>query len=221
MIRVVITDDQPLMREGLRTILDAQSDIEVVGEASDGAEACDQSARLVPDVIVMDLRMPGVDGVEATRRLSEAGAPARVLVLTTFDDDESVYEALSAGAAGFLLKTASPTELAGAVRSIAAGDRLLAPELTRRLVEAHVGRPRPGGRGAPALADLTDRELEVLTLVGRGRSNADIAAALFLSPATVKTHINRIFGKLQVRDRAQAVVIAYETGLVTPGAPDN
>jgi DNA-binding NarL/FixJ family response regulator len=220
-IRVVIADDQPLMREGLRTILDAQSDIEVVGEASNGVEACDQSARLMPDVIVMDVRMPGVDGIEATRRLREAGAPARVLVLTTFDDDESVYEALSAGAAGFILKTTSPAQLAGAVRSIAEGDRLLAPELTRRLIEAHVGRPPPGGRGARALADLTDRELEVLTLVGRGRSNADIAAALFLSPATVKTHINRIFGKLDLRDRAQAVVVAYETGLVTPGAPDD
>lgn len=207
------------MREGLRTILDVQPDIEVVGEASNGAEACEQSARLAPDVIVMDLRMPELDGIEATRRLTDARAPARVLVLTTFDDDELVYEALRAGAAGFLLKTASPSELTSAVRSIAAGDRLLAPELTRRLIESHVGRPPPGGRGAPALADLTDRELEVLTLVARGHSNADIAATLFLSPATVKTHVNRVFAKLNVRDRAQAVVIAYETGLVTPGAP--
>ncbi|MGW5668935.1 response regulator [Micromonospora sp. NPDC003776] len=217
MIRVLLVDDQALVRGGFRSILDGQDDIEVVGEAADGREAIDRTRTLLPDVILMDIRMPRLDGIEATRRLLGGGCPARVLILTTFDEDEYVYQALRAGASGFLLKSAPPRELAGAVRTVAAGEALLAPEITRRMIEEYVRRPRPGsGRGA-GLETLTPRELEVLGLIARGRSNAEIAAELYLSEPTVKTHITRILAKLGLRDRVQAVVFAYECGLVQPG----
>jgi DNA-binding NarL/FixJ family response regulator len=218
MIRVAIADDQALVRGGFRSILDGQPDIEVVGEAGDGAEAVEAAERLAPDVILMDVRMPGTDGLEATRRIAARGLATRVLVLTTFDVDEYVYEAMKAGASGFLLKTAPPRQLAEAVRTVAAGDEILAPSVTRRLVEQFVRRPPPG-TGVPArLADLTERELEVLRLVARAQSNAEIAAELFVTEATVKSHVNRLLGKLGLRDRTQAIVLAYETGLVEPGS---
>jgi DNA-binding NarL/FixJ family response regulator len=217
-IRVAIADDQTLVRGGFRSILDGQPDIEVVGEAGDGAEAVEAAERLAPDVILMDVRMPGTDGLEATRRIAARGLATRVLVLTTFDVDEYVYEAMKAGASGFLLKTAPPRQLAEAVRTVAAGDEILAPSVTRRLVEQFVRRPPPG-TGVPArLADLTERELEVLRLVARAKSNAEIAAELFVTEATVKSHVNRLLGKLGLRDRTQAIVLAYETGLVEPGS---
>jgi DNA-binding NarL/FixJ family response regulator len=217
-IRVAIADDQALVRGGFRSILDGQPDIEVVGEAGDGAEAVEAAERLAPDVILMDVRMPGTDGLEATRRIAARGLATRVLVLTTFDVDEYVYEAMKAGASGFLLKTAPPRQLAEAVRTVAAGDEILAPSVTRRLVEQFVRRPPPG-TGVPArLADLTERELEVLRLVARAQSNAEIAAELFVTEATVKSHVNRLLGKLGLRDRTQAIVLAYETGLVEPGS---
>jgi DNA-binding NarL/FixJ family response regulator len=217
-IRVVIADDQALVRGGFRSILDGQEDVEVVGEAADGAEAIDAVARLHPDVVLMDIRMPGLDGLEATRRIVADGAAARILVLTTFDVDEYVYEAMKAGASGFLLKTAPPRQLSEAVRTVAAGDALLAPTVTRRLVEQFVRRPPPGARVPPGLDALTDREVEVLRLVSRALSNAEIADRLVVSEATVKSHVNRILGKLSLRDRAQAIVLAYESGLVAPGA---
>jgi DNA-binding NarL/FixJ family response regulator len=216
-IRVVIADDQALVRGGFRSILDGQEDVEVVGEAADGAEAIDAVARLHPDVVLMDIRMPGLDGLEATRRIVADGAAARILVLTTFDVDEYVYEAMRAGASGFLLKTAPPRQLSEAVRTVAAGDALLAPTVTRRLVEQFVRRPPPGARVPPGLDALTDREVEVLRLVSRALSNAEIADQLVVSEATVKSHVNRILGKLSLRDRAQAIVLAYESGLVAPG----
>jgi DNA-binding NarL/FixJ family response regulator len=220
-IRVLIADDQALVRGGVRMILEAQPDIEVAGEAADGAEAVALARDLRPDVVLMDVRMPGVDGIEASRRLlAEPGVPSAVLVLTTFDQDEVVYDALRAGAAGFLLKSAPPERLVAAVRTVAAGDALLAPEITRRMIEEYVRRPRRGDDRGGRLAELTEREAEVLTLIGRGRSNAEIAAHFVVSEGTVKTHVNRIFRKLAVRDRAQAVVVAYETGLVEPGAAD-
>ena len=197
-------------------ILDAQGDIEVVGEAIDGRDAVEQFRRLGPDVVVMDVRMPTMDGIEATRRLTSSDPPARVLILTTFDLDEYVYEALRAGASGFLLKDRPPEELVAAVRVVAAGEALIAPSVTRRLIEEFARRPeRPV---APAgLADLTDREREVLSLMARGRSNSEIAADLFVAETTVKTHVGHVLAKLRLRDRAQAVVIAYESGLVHPG----
>jgi DNA-binding NarL/FixJ family response regulator len=220
-IRLLIADDHELMRGGLRAMLGAQDDLVVVGEAADGAQAVDQAIALHPDVIVMDIRMPRVDGIEATRRLAAHGLAARVLVLTTFDLDEYVWEALRAGAAGFLLKDAPPRQLAEAVRTVAAGDTLLAPAITRRLVERFVRVPPPGSAaGQERFAALTEREREVLALVARGLSNAEIAGRLFLSEATVKTHVTRLLGKLGVRDRVQAVVLAYETGIVTPGDGD-
>jgi DNA-binding NarL/FixJ family response regulator len=216
-IKVVICDDEALVREGFRLILEAQADIEVVGEAANGREAVEQVALRKPDVVLMDIRMPGMDGIEATRRILAREPAPQVLILTTFDLDEYVYRALSAGASGFLLKNAPPGELADAVRTVARGEALLAPEVVRRLVERFVTQPPPT-EGPPAeLAELTERELEVLRLIARGRSNAEIADELVLSGATVKTHINRIFGKLGLRERAQAVVLAYETGLVSPG----
>ena len=216
MIRVLIADDQALMRGGFRMILDAQDDIEVVGEAIDGRDAVEQYRRTAPDVVVMDVRMPAMDGIEATRRLTAAGPPARVLILTTFDLDEYVYEALRAGASGFLLKDRPPEELVAAVRVVAAGDALIAPSVTRRLIEEFARRPqRPA---APdGLDELTEREREVLVLMARGRSNAEIAAGLFIAETTVKTHVGHVLAKLRLRDRAQAVVIAYESGLVHPG----
>jgi DNA-binding NarL/FixJ family response regulator len=221
MISVLIADDQALVRAGVRMIVDAHPDMTVAGEAADGGEAVELARTLNPDIVLMDIRMPGVDGIEASRRLlGEPGVPSAVLVLTTLDQDEVVYDALRAGAAGFLLKSAPPERLVAAVRTVAAGDALLAPEITRRMIEEFVRRPRRADAAAGPLAELTDREAEVLALIGRGRSNAEIAGHLVVSEGTVKTHVNRIFRKLAVRDRAQAVVVAYETGLVEPGAAD-
>jgi DNA-binding NarL/FixJ family response regulator len=218
-ITVLVADDQALVRGGLVAILDAQDDIRVVGEAGDGGSAVDEALRLRPDVVLMDVRMPNVDGIEATRRLAvHAGAP-RVLVLTTFDLDEYVYESLRAGAAGFMLKDAPPARLADAVRTIAAGESLLAPAVTRRLVERFVRRPPPETARRERFAELTEREIDVVGLVARGLANAEIAAELFVSEATVKTHLTRILSKLGLRDRVQVVVLAYESGLVEPGDP--
>jgi DNA-binding NarL/FixJ family response regulator len=216
-IKVLVADDQALVRGGFRLILDAQPDIEVVGEAADGVEALERARALRPDVVLMDIRMPALDGLEATRRLLADLEPPRVLMLTTFDLDEYVYDALRAGASGFLLKDVRPEQLADAVRVVAAGDTLLAPTITRRLVEQYLRRPRPGAGIATALNSLTDRELDVLRLVARGQSNQQIADTLFLGESTVKTHLTHLFAKLDLRDRAQAVVLAYETGLIQPG----
>jgi DNA-binding NarL/FixJ family response regulator len=215
-IRVVVADDQALMRGGFRMILDAQDDIEVVGEAIDGRDAVEQYRRLSPDVVVMDVRMPTMDGIEATRRLTEADPPARVLILTTFDLDEYVYEALRAGASGFLLKDRPPEELVNALRVVAAGEALNAPRVTRRRIEEFARRPA-APRTPAGLAELTDRERDVLVLMARGRSNAEIAGELFVAETTVKTHVGHVLSKLRLRDRAQAVVVAYESGLVHPG----
>jgi DNA-binding NarL/FixJ family response regulator len=215
-IRVLIADDQELVRAGFRAILEVEEGVEVVGEAVDGAEAVTSARALGPDVVLMDVRMPGIDGIEATRRLLRDGDAPRVLMLTTFDLDEYVYAAMKAGASGFLLKDAPRDQLVGAVRTVAAGDALLAPALVRRLVEDFVRRPAPGSRPT-ALDELTARELEVLLLIARGLSNAEIAAELVLSEATVRTHVTHILAKLDLRDRVQAVVLAYETGLVRPG----
>jgi DNA-binding NarL/FixJ family response regulator len=212
-IRVLIADDQALVRGGFRMILENAGDIEVCGEAATGREALDLVRGAAVDVVLMDIRMPELDGVEATRRLMVAGGP-RVLILTTFDLDEYVYDALRAGASGFLLKDIDPPELVRAVRAVHAGEALLAPAITRRLVEHFTSRPAPGARTPPELEELTARELDVLRELARGLSNAEIAGALFLSPATVKTHIARILMKLGLRDRVQAVVFAYQTGLV-------
>jgi DNA-binding NarL/FixJ family response regulator len=216
MIRVVVADDQAVVRSGLRMILESQEGIEVVGEAADGQDALRRVSALDPDVVLMDVRMPVLDGIEATRRLTDGGARARVLVLTTYGLDEHVYEALKAGAAGFILKTESPQQLVEAVRVIAAGEALLAPEITRRLIARFVSSGRPNAP-PPELERLTTRELEVLKQVARGRSNAEIAGALYISAGTAKTHVARILSKLGLRDRVQAVVFAYECGLVQPG----
>lgn len=213
MIRVLVADDQPLVRTGLRMILNAEADIEVVGEATDGRSAISQCADLAPDVVLMDVRMPEVDGIEATRFVTAFEIPPRVLVLTTFDLDEVVYDALRAGASGFLLKDASEERLTTAIRVVAEGGSLFAPSVTRRLIEEFARRtPRQHHN----LADLTEREHEVLRLVARGLSNAEIATQLFVSENTVKTHVARLLMKLGVRDRVQAVVLAYESGLVRP-----
>jgi DNA-binding NarL/FixJ family response regulator len=217
-IRIVIADDQELIREGLRMMLQAEHDIEVVGEAGDGAAALDAARTYDPDVLLMDVRMPGVDGIEATARLTAANARARVLVLTTFDLDEYVYRAMKAGASGFLLKDATRDKLAAAVRTVASGEALLAPAITRRLLEDFCQRPPPSASLPPGAEDLSPRELEVLRLLAQGLSNAEIAAQLFLSDATVKSHVARILNKLDLRDRVQAVVFAYESGLVRPGS---
>jgi DNA-binding NarL/FixJ family response regulator len=216
-ISVVIADDQALVRGGFRMILDAQEDLEVVGEAEDGKQALDQVRELRPDVVLMDVRMPVLDGIAATRRVVSEGLSTRVLVLTTFDQDDIVYDAMKAGASGFLLKSAPPARLVDAIRTVADGDALLAPSITRRLVESFVRRPPPGQARPPAVDELTERELEVLRLIARGLSNAEIAASLVVSEATVKTHVNRVLSKLDLRDRVQAVVLAYESGLVQPG----
>jgi DNA-binding NarL/FixJ family response regulator len=214
--RLLLVDDQELVRTGFRLILNAEADLDVVGEAGDGAEAVEAARRLVPDVVLMDVRMPGLDGIEATRRLGRlAGQSPRVLMLTTFDLDEYVYDALRAGASGFLLKDAPAAQLVDAIRIVAAGDALLAPSITRRLIAEFVRRPLP--TDAPALAELTRRELEVLKLIAAGLSNREIAAELFVSEATVKTHVKRVLAKLDLRDRVQAVVFAYRCGLVQPG----
>jgi len=221
-IRVLIVDDQGMVRTGFAAFLGAQSDIEVVGEAADGRQAVEAVAELAPDVVLMDIRMPVMNGLEATRLIAAndaaSGAGPRVLVLTTFDLDEYVYEALRAGASGFLLKDASARELAEAVRVVAAGDAVIAPSVTRRLIAefAHLGGPRAPTRAR--LDGLTDRETEVLALIARGLSNAEIAAELVVAEQTIKTHIGRIFAKLGLRDRAQAIVFAYESGLVLPGS---
>jgi DNA-binding NarL/FixJ family response regulator len=219
MIRVLIADDQALVRGGFRMILDAQPDLDVVGEAENGREAVERARLHKPDVVLMDVRMPGMDGIEATRHLLAGSrtAETRILMLTTFDLDEYVYEAMKAGASGFLLKNSSPQQLAEAIRTIAAGDALLAPSVTRRLIEEFVRRPRSGAGGPTDLAELTAREREVLALIARGLSNSEIAEQLVLSQATVRTHVNRILFKLDLRDRTQATVLAYETGLVRPG----
>jgi DNA-binding NarL/FixJ family response regulator len=216
-ISVLIADDQALVRAGFRAILETQEDLEVVGEAEDGAEAVALAQELRPDVVLMDVRMPGIDGIEATARLLRDGDAPRVLMLTTFDLDEYVYEAMKAGASGFLLKDAPRDQLLGGVRTVASGDALLAPALVRRLVEDFVRRPPPGAGPPAELDELSERELEVLRLIAQGLSNAEIAARLFLSEATVRTHVTHILAKLGLRDRVQAVVLAYETGLVQPG----
>jgi DNA-binding NarL/FixJ family response regulator len=215
--RVALADDQELVRSGLRGLLEARG-LDVVGEAGDGRAAVALAHKLHPDVLVMDIRMPVLDGISATRELTSSGSATRVLVLTTYDLDRYVYDALRAGAAGFLLKASPPDRLAEAVRVVAAGEALLAPSLTRRLIAAHISRPPPLDGAPPALVDLTEREREVLALVARGLSNDEIAARLVVSPATVKTHVNRVLSKRQLRSRAQAVVLAYETGLVQPSA---
>jgi DNA-binding NarL/FixJ family response regulator len=218
MIRVLIADDQALMRGGLRMILESQPDIDVVAEAADGREAIEAARRHRPDVALMDIRMPGLNGIEATQQLlAGAGPVPRVLMLTTFDLDEYVYDALKAGASGFLLKNAPPGQLADGVRAIAAGDSLLAPDITRRLIEEHVRRPRATTDIPSALEALTDREVEVLRHIARGATNTEIATTLVISEATVKSHVGRILAKLGLRDRVQAVVLAYECGLVRPG----
>jgi len=217
LIRVLLADDQALVREGFRMILDAQEDIEVVGEAATGAEAIARTRELDPDVVLMDIRMPDTDGLEATRVLMRSGASARILILTTFDLDEYVYEAFRLGASGFLLKDVPRSQLVAAVRTIADGEALLSPSITRRLIEEFVRRP-PRTTGVPVpLQELTERELEVLRLIARGLANAEIADALVISEATVKTHVAHILQKLDLRDRIQAVVLAYESGLVVPG----
>jgi DNA-binding NarL/FixJ family response regulator len=216
MIRVLIADDQALVRTGFRVILDAEPDLEVVGEAGDGRETVELVPQKRPDVVLMDIRMPNLDGIEATRRLTALPRAPRVLMLTTFDLDEYVYEALRAGASGFLLKDAGADELLHAVRVVAAGEALLSPSITRRLIADYARRP-PASEQPAALADLTPRELEVLRLLARGLSNGEIARELVLGEATVKTHVARVFQKLDLHDRAQAVVLAYETGLVIPG----
>ena len=218
MIRVLIADDQTLVRDGFRMILDAQEDIEVVGEAADGIEAVAKARELRPDVVLMDVRMPNRDGLDATRALLRELPDIHVLILTTFDLNEYVYEAMKAGASGFLLKDAPRSQLIQGVRTVATGDALLAPAITRRLIEQFVRRPPASIRSLPPkLSALTVRELEVLKLVAGGRSNAEIAAELYVSEATVKTHVGHALRKLDLRDRVQAVVFAYENGLVEPG----
>ena len=216
MIRVLLVDDQALVRAGFRALLDAQADIEVVGEASEGGEAVALATEHVPDVILMDIRMPGMDGLEATRRIAAALPDVRVIMLTTFDLDEHVFEALSLGAAGFLVKDTEPTELLRGVRVVASGDALLTPNITRRLIAEFTSqRPRSGPSPAE-LEELTDREREVVGLVALGLSNDEIAETLVISPATAKTHVSRAMMKVGARDRAQLVVLAYQSGLVVP-----
>ncbi|GAB3146628.1 response regulator transcription factor [Micromonospora sonneratiae] len=218
-IRVVIVDDQALVRAGFRMVLDSQPDMTVVGEAIDGADALRVLARTPADVVVMDIRMPIMDGVEATRRLGEGPAEGRprVLVLTTFDTEADAFAALQAGASGFLLKNVPPEELLAAIRVVASGDSVVAPSITRRLLDRFAGQLGPAPAADPRLEQLTDREREILLLLAEGLSNAEIAGRLFVAEATVKTHVGKILAKLRLRDRVQAVVLAYESGLVTPG----
>ena len=218
MIRIVLADDQTLVRDGFRSIVEHQPDLEVVGEAGDGREAVDTARQLRPDVVLMDLRMPVMDGLEATRRLLVDAAPPRILVVTTYDQDEYVYEAHKAGASGFLLKDVRSGQLTEAIRTVAAGESLLSPAITRRLIEEYVRRPPPG-QAPPQLAELTERELDVLRLLARGLSYREIAAELVVSEHTARTHVGHILSKLGLRDRVQAVVLAYESGLVQPGTP--
>jgi DNA-binding NarL/FixJ family response regulator len=216
-IRVLVADDQALVRGGFTSILGTQPDIEVVGEAEDGQDAVEQATTTSPDVVLMDIRMPRLDGIAATTQILTRPSPPKVLILTTFDLDDYVYEALRAGASGFLLKSAPPRELADAVRTVASGDALLAPGITRRLIEDYVGRPRRTVRSGAVFERLTPRESEVMRLIARGASNAEIAAELYLSEPTVKTHVTRVLAKLGVRDRVHAVVLAYESGFAPTG----
>ncbi len=219
-IRVLVVDDQELVRAGFCVILEGADGITVAGEAGDGAAAVAQAAALRPDVVLMDVRMPGMDGLEATRLVTALPvAPPKVVMLTTFDLDDYVYEALRAGASGFLLKDSPRADLISAVRAAAAGDALLAPSVTRRLIEAFARRPPEAAPSPARLAALTARERDVLLLIARGRSNAEIAVALFVTEATVKTHVSNLLAKLGLRDRVQAVILAYETGIVVPGGP--
>jgi DNA-binding NarL/FixJ family response regulator len=216
-IRVLLVDDQPLLRTGFRMILSSEPDLTIVGEAADGAAGVEAARRLQPDVVLMDIRMPGMDGIQATRVLAGPGVenPTKVLILTTFGLDEYVVEALRAGASGFLLKDAPPEDLVEAIRIVAAGEALLAPSITRRLLDRIASRLPPARENAiPALSELTERELEVLKLLARGLSNAEIADKLVVSETTVKTHVSRVLAKLEIRDRVQAVILCYETGLV-------
>lgn len=216
-IRVLLADDQSMVRGGFRMILESESDIDVVGEAENGEQAVASTRRLHPDVVLMDIQMPGEDGLTATRRITEnADLPARVVILTTFERDAYVFDALQAGASGFLLKNAPPEELVHAVRVVAAGDALLAPSVTRRIIEQFARRPVKPELGEQ-LEALTAREREVLVLLARGRSNAELADELFVTSGTIKTHVSSLLAKLGLRDRVQAVVLAYESGLVTPG----
>jgi len=219
MIRVLVADDQALVRGSFRLLVDTAGDLEVIGEAATGAEAVELARRDKPDVLLMDIRMPDMDGIEATRRITSAEPTSgvRVLILTTFDLDDYVYAALRAGASGFLLKDTPPADLLAAIRVIAAGDALLAPGITRRLIAEFARRPEPGQQPAATLEGITDREREVLTLIARGLSNAEIARTLHVTMATAKTHVGRLLAKLGARDRAQLVMVAYETGLVQPG----
>ena len=218
-IRILIADDQALVRAGFKMILDAEGDLDVVGEASDGAQAITMAAELQPDVVLMDIRMPELDGIEATRRvIAEAGErPVRVLMLTTFDLNEYVYEALRAGASGFLLKDVPPEQLVAGIRVVAEGEALLAPSITRRLIQEFATAAPAPSEPPPGLDELTPREVEVFKLVSRGLSNAEIAAELVVSETTVKTHVARVLMKLRLRDRVQAVVLAYESGVAVPG----
>ncbi len=218
MIRVLIADDQALVRGGFRVLIDSADDLEVVGEAADGAEAVRRTRELKPDVVLMDIRMPGVDGLEATRAICGPGgvSDVRVIILTTFDLDEYVFAGLRAGASGFLLKDTDPEDLFAAIHVVAGGEALLAPSVTRRLIQEFARQPDPHRTPPEALTSLTDREREVLGLVGQGLTNSEIATELFISPATAKTHVSRVMMKLGARDRAQLVVAAYESGLVSP-----
>jgi DNA-binding NarL/FixJ family response regulator len=216
---VLVVDDQALVRAGFRMILEAETDLQVVGEAANGREAITAADSLAPDVILMDVRMPEMDGIEATRRLITGGSPAKVVMLTTFDMDEYVYEALRAGASGFLLKDVPPEQLVEGIRAVVSGDTLLAPTVLRRMIEEFVSRPPNAAlRPSDAVQNLTAREREVLQLMARGLSNAELAEAFFVSETTVKTHVGHVLAKLGLRDRVQAVVLAYESGLVQPGA---
>jgi DNA-binding NarL/FixJ family response regulator len=217
-VRVVIADDQAMVRAGFRSLLKEEPDIDVVAEAADGEQAVAAVRRFKPDVTLMDIRMPNVDGLEATRRLAEAGTASRILILTTFDLDEYVYEGLRAGASGFLLKDASPEQLIAAIHVVAEGEAVLAPSVTQRVIEAFAKLPARRGHLESALATLTAREREVLQLLARGMSNTQIAEELVVSNATAKTHVRNVLAKLDLRDRVQAVVFAYESGLVQPGA---
>lgn len=223
-VNVLLADDQPLLRMGFRLILEGEEDLRIVGEASDGADAVRQAGELRPDVVLMDVRMPVLDGIEATRAITASGSCARIIILTTFDVDEYAFAGLQAGASAFLLKDVAPSELVSAVRVVASGDAVVAPRVTQRLLETYVrgaARPAPAAPAPdPLLADLTPRETEMLEAMAEGLSNAEIAHRYYLSEATVKTHVRRILTKLHLRDRVQAVVYAYETGLVVPSNPD-
>lgn len=225
MIRVVVVDDQPLVRAGITMLVNAEEDIDVVAEAADGREGLTQIRAHRPDVVLMDVRMPGTDGVVATRTVTDEkltahnGEPIRIIILTTYHVDEAVYAALHAGAKGFLLKDAAPTEIVAAIRAVVAGDAWLGPAVTRRLIDEFAARPEQNTPTPAAMAQLTRREREVLTLLARGLSNADVAAQLFISEATVKTHLARVMAKLNVREKSQAVAAAYQTGLVQSAAP--